>query len=136
MKPITFELLLNFLVSEMEKKGLVITNYTFALDNEFVRACNEFCGTSSKIDKYREILQQCITHEYIRNKTVSPLTCLAITQKGVGIVSSNRRSKEIDDSKTCLKKLSDIVLEHHGLFIAIGVILALITLFIKLWWNK
>lgn len=93
MKPIELELLLNFLITEMEKKGLVITNYTFALDEEFVDICNEFCGTDSSIDKYKEILQQSITHEYIKNRTMDPLTYLAITQKGLGVVSSNRLKK-------------------------------------------
>jgi hypothetical protein len=120
----------------MEKNGLVTTNYTFALDNEFVHVCNEFCGTTSNMNKYREVLQQCITHEYIKNRTASPLTCLAITQKGVGIVNSNRRSQAINNSRTCFKKISDFFSEHNGLFIAMGLILGLITLIIKIWWNK
>jgi hypothetical protein len=40
MKPIEFESLLDFLVSEMEKGGYVTTNYSFSLDKEFVNDCS------------------------------------------------------------------------------------------------
>lgn len=138
MKSIEFEFLLNFLVSKMEEKGLVITNFTFSLDKEFVDECNKFCDTNSDMDKYHEILKHCITHEYIRNMTADPFGCIAITQKGVGIVASNRRVKQNKDCRTNLKKLSDFVEEHKGIsilsafiFSTISLIISILTFFFK-----
>lgn len=125
-------MLLNFLVTEMEEEGFVISNYIFGLDQEFIEACNAFCGTDSLLDEYHDILHQCITHNYITHRTMSPLTCLAITQKGMAVVSSNRRTKEKSEARTCLKKISDLILDHQGLIAASGITIALVTLIIKI----
>jgi hypothetical protein len=134
MKSIEFESLLNYLVFEMEKQGFVTTNYHFSLDEEFVDLCNGFCNSNSNLNEYTNILNQCITQEYIARTTFDLWSNLAITRKGMGVVLSNRRVKEIRESRTRFNKISDFVEEHKAVSIIIGTIISIFTL-IGIFWK-
>jgi len=61
---------------------------------------------------------------------------LNITPKGLGVARSKQKSDELKASRSFLKKVSDYIEDHKGLFIALASLFGLVTLTIKILGDK
>jgi hypothetical protein len=74
----------------------------------------------------------CIANNWVKQTTVtSQYGGLQLTTTGVGIVKSKQKQKELLKNRSIMKKTSDYIEDHKGLFILLGFILALATLLLK-----
>lgn len=85
-------------------------------------------GTSYTISDLEKAVDKCVANEWVAHRSLGDkYRSLGITTKGVGAVRSRARAEEIKASRTWLKKSSDYIEDHKGLFVFLGFLIALAT---------
>jgi hypothetical protein len=73
-------------------------------------------------------VDKCIANEWLAHRSIGEkYKYLGITPKGVGAARSKARSEEIKRSRTPIKKASDYIEDHKGLFVFLGFLIAVAT---------
>ena len=95
---------------------------------------NNVNKTNYTLEALQKAADKCFAHEWLEH---AELGCgkyggLRITPKGVGAARSKRKSEELKASRGRLKKVSDYIEDHKGLFVVLGFLLALATFALKL----
>ena len=121
--------ILNNVIDYMESTGSTCKTVSLSVDDELVMQINKDNGTSFTLEQLEKAADKCLAHEWLFIYAFGggKYANLRITPKGVGAARSKRRSEEIRASRTILKKLSDYIEEHKGLFILLGFLLAIAT---------
>lgn len=130
--------ILNHIIDYMEATGSTYKTIIITIDQELVDQINNDNGTNYTLDELKKATDKCFAHEWIKPISMGSdrYSQLRITQKGIGVARSKRKSEELKKSRSILKKLSDYIEDHRGLFIVFGFLIALITLAIKLFGGK
>ncbi|MFZ2890059.1 hypothetical protein [Sulfuricurvum sp.] len=125
-------ILFNF-VDTMEKEGHTVELVRITFTDSERETINKQYNTKITNEKMEEILNRLLSHEYIKHTTFGgeQFSNLKLTLKGLGIVNSIRNKDEQKKQKSYLKKASDYVEEHKGLFLAFGFVVTLITLILN-----
>jgi hypothetical protein len=131
-----FKILAN-IIDFMEVNGVTAKVVTFAVDQSFTDEINLKHGTRYSVSDLEKAVDKCIANELVVHRSIGEkYKHLGITAKGVGAVRSRLRAQEIKASRTCLKKASDYIEDHKGLFVALGILIALATFASKFFWVK
>ena len=127
--------ILGNVVNFMEEKGLTQKVVTFGVDEPLVNEIYESTGIQYSIESLRSAVDVCLAHEWIEKATMGGgnYRSLRITQKGIGVYRSKRLQEIGNQDRSSLKKLSDYIEDHKGLFIVLGFAVTLITLVIKIY---
>ena len=129
--------ILNNVVDFMEKEGANRKVVTFGIDEKLVNEIYEATGSQYSLSELEEATDKCFAHEWIEHASLSgKYLSLRITEKGVGIVRSRRRQEADKNNRPFLKKTSDYIEDHKGLFVFLGFTIALASLFIRLYGEK
>ena len=126
--------LLEMFVFEMERHGVNRKLVRMDLDEEAALQIGEKLSVSVSLQRLQTLADKCLAQEWIEHTSIGPnqYSALAITASGLGVVRSRQRKSEIMTNRSLLKKVSDFVEDHKGLFAIIGIILAATTLVLKL----
>lgn len=122
-----FKILAN-VIAFMEANGATAQQVTFEVDQKLSDEINAKHGTSYSVLDLEKAVDKCVANEWVVHRSMSEkYKYLGLTPKGVGAARSRARAEEIKASRTCLKKISDYIEEHKGLFIVLGFLVALAT---------
>ncbi|MCG3676149.1 hypothetical protein [Aliarcobacter butzleri] len=124
---------LEYFVDNMESKGLTIKTVHISFSEEELKEINEKYKTKITLEKMREVLNKLLSHEYLKRAYLNGdnFSGLELTLKGLGVVNSLRSKEETKKKRKLLKKISDYVEDHKGIFLVLGFLITVITLFLK-----
>lgn len=128
-----FKILIH-VIDYMESTGSTYKLVTLSVDQELVDQINEQNKTSYTLTELERATDKCLAHEWLEYATKGggKYGSLRITPKGVGAARSKIKYEEQKASRGPLKKASDYVEDHKGLFVILGFLLALVTLSLKI----
>lgn len=137
MKQIPADLaLLYFVVDLLEDKGVTHRLEMFSINESLLSELNQKFSTQFSLHDFEKAADKCLAHEWIEKITkelaANKYNNLGITQKGIGVARSKRKADQLKASRNILKKASDYVEEHKGIFILLGSIIGLTMLGLKI----
>ncbi len=122
-----FKILAN-IIAFMESSGSTYKVVTFSVDQKLADEINSKYKTTYSVQELEKAADKCVAHEWIERRSLgSSYSYLGITPKGVGAARSKARSEELKASRSTLKKISDYIEDHKGLFVVLGFMVALAT---------
>ena len=128
--------LLYFMVDLLEEKGVTHKLEMFTINESLLSKVNQKFNTQFSLPDFEKAADKCLAHEWIEKITkdlaINKYNNLGITQKGIGVARSKRKADELKANRNFLKKASDYVEEHKGLFILLGSIIGLTMLGLKI----
>lgn len=132
-----FKILSNIL-DYMESNGTTYKLVEVSITEELVIEINEANKTSFTLADLQKGADKCLAHEWLKHSYMGTdkYSNLNITPKGVGAARSKQKSDELKASCSFLKKVSDYIEDHKGLFIALASLFGLVTLTIKILGDK
>ena len=120
--------LLYFVVDLLEEKGVTHKLEMFSINESLVSKINQKFKTEFSLVDLQKATDKCLAHEWIEKITkelaANKHTNLGITQKG--------KADDLIANRSTLKKASDYVEEHKGIFILLGSIIGLTMLGLKI----
>ena len=130
--------ILYHVIDYMESTGSTYKLVTLSVDQDLVDQLNLENKTSYTLAEVEKATDKCLAHEWLEHAALGcgKYGSLRITPKGVGAARSKRKSEDQKASRSTLKKASDYVEEHKGLFVVLGFLLALATLSLKIFGSK
>jgi len=130
--------ILNNIIDYMESTGSTSELVRISIDKEQLDDINNANKTNYTLEELRKAADKCLAHEWLEHAEMGggKYGGLRITPKGVGAARSKRRAEELKASRGFLKKVSDYIEDHKGLFIVLGFLLALATFALKLLGGK
>jgi hypothetical protein len=112
----------------MESSGTTYRAVSFSVDQDLANQINTKHGTNYSVQDLEKAVDKCIAHEWIERRSLDgKYSHLGITPKGVGAARSRTRSEEIKASRSWIKRVSDYIEDHKGLFVVLGFIVTLAT---------
>lgn len=91
-------------------------------------------STISITEKHLQTIADiCLANSWVEHTSlgVGQYGDLKLTSTGFGVVKSKQRQMELLNNRSVLKKISDYIEDHKGLFILLGIIIALASLLTK-----
>jgi hypothetical protein len=124
--------ILEYFVEQMELHGATINGVLLTFNPEQVEEINKKYDLDSSFEDTVKVLNKLTSHEYLTIYSLgNEYLHLKITHKGVGVVNSVRSKEKKLKERTILKKFSDYIVEHKGIFIFLGSILSLSLFYYK-----
>ncbi|MBU3825186.1 MAG: hypothetical protein H9917_10240 [Candidatus Oceanisphaera merdipullorum] len=126
--------ILNTVLDYMESKGTTYKLVEITIDEELVEGINAVNKSSHTLEELQKAVDKCFAHEWLKRRVMGgdKYTHLQIIPKGIGAARSKQRSDELKKSRSFLKRTSDYIEDHKGLFIVFGFLLALFTFALKI----
>lgn len=122
-----FKILAN-IIDFMEANGATAKVVTFAVDQQLADEINARYGTTYSVRDLEKAVDKCVANDWVTHRALGEkYKYLGITTKGVGAARSRARAEEIKASRTWLKKASDYIEDHKGLFVVLGFLVTLAT---------
>ncbi len=120
--------LLTHILEFCERHGKRYDPVQLTVDYELAKELHDRYGFQLSIDELKAIADRCYAREWLEH--TSPRggrhNNLRLTARGMGVAVSKRRSDEAKMKSTYLKKASDYVEEHKGIFLLPGVVAAIL----------
>lgn len=128
-----FKLLYN-VIDYMESNGLTYKMVQLTVNKELTEEINKTSEKSYSIQELERAADICFAHDWLEQTVLGAgkYAMLKITPKGVGAARSKRRAEQERAARGILKKTSDYIEDHKGLFIILGFLLGLATLSLKI----
>ncbi len=113
----------------MEATGSTYKLVGLSIDLDFVEQINSENKTIYTLTELEKATDKCLAYEWLEHTVcgAGKYGSLRITPKGVGAARSKRKSEAQKAARGMLKKASDYVEDHKGLFVVLGFLLALAT---------
>lgn len=125
--------ILNNVIDYMEETGSTSKVVSFSIEQDLVDKINSKNGTNFSLEDIEKATDKCLAHEWLDHSALgSKYGNLRITPKGVGAARSRAKAEELKRSRSWLKKVSDYIEDHKGLFIVLAFLLGLATFGLKL----
>lgn len=130
--------ILNNIIDYMESTGSTYKTVILSIDQKLVDELNSEDGTSYTLLELEKATDKCLAHEWLKHTYMGAgkYVDLSITPKGIGAARSKRKAEELKASRSWLKKISDYIEDHKGLFVVLGFLLALATFGLKLFGDN
>ncbi len=120
-------------VEEMESRGESRKLIRLNIDESMVERINARRGSKINLDQLHKYADICLANEWLEHTVMGEkYGGLSITTTGLGVVRSRQRKAELLNNRSPLKKFSDYIEDHKGLFILLGAAIAIAGLLIKL----
>lgn len=119
-KPAIEEEILALFVGEMESLGEKRKLVRLDIDESMLEKINEAQGASLDLNQLYRYADRCFANEWLEHTIMGAgkYGCLSITAKGLGVVRSRQRKEETLANRSRLKKASDVIEDHKGIFAA------------------
>ena len=126
--------ILSNVVDYMEKEGANRKVVSFSIDEDLVNEIFETTKVKHSVSELEAAADKSFAHEWIEHAALgAKYQSLRITEKGVGIVRSKRNQEAAKNNRGILKKVSDYIEDHKGLFIFLGFTIAVASLLLKIY---
>lgn len=123
------ELFVDYMESEGVDKNLVHLNIDANFADELAKK-HKIVFTKEEL---YPLVDRCLANEWLKHKALGgKYNCLGLTTSGFGVVRSRQAKKNKLAERSYLKKTSDYIEEHKGIFILAGASIALATLVIRI----
>ncbi|ADJ29243.1 hypothetical protein [Nitrosococcus watsonii] len=125
---------LEVFVDEMEAQGRSKNLVRLNLDETFAKRVSERLGDSISLDTIHELADRCLANEWLEPKVMGGGNYggLELTTTGFGVVRSRQRKEQQLAERSLLKRASDYIEDHKGLFVAFAAAIGLIGILIRL----
>jgi|GEM_PF-662970 len=89
-------------------------------------------------NELQQVADICLANSWVNHATMGSgkYGNLQLTTIGIGVAKSKKKQSEILSKKSILKKSSDYIEEHKGLFIFLGFVVAVVGLIINYYRNN
>lgn len=125
--------ILAIFVEEMESRGESRKLVRLDIDESMAERVNARKGSKIDIEQLHKYADICLANEWLEHTVMGgKYGSLSITTTGLGVVRSRQRKAEVLAKRSLLKKFSDYIEDHKGLFILLGAAIAIAGLLIKL----
>ncbi|MGR5154696.1 hypothetical protein [Photobacterium swingsii] len=130
--------ILDNVIDCMEENGATYKLVHVTINEELVNEINDSSKEQFTLERLQKAADKCLAHEWLKHTSLGgdKYGQLQITPKGIGAARSRKRAEELKASRGLLKKLSDYIEEHKGLFVVLGFLLALATFALKIMGDK
>ncbi len=131
--PTEFDLL-EIYVEEMEQLGESRKFVRLSIDDSMAARIGSKFGSEVTLKQVQGLADRCLANEWLEYTGIGTgkYGNLIITTSGFGVVRSRQRHQEILEARSFPKKVSDYIEDHKGLFVVLGVAIALAGLLVKL----
>jgi len=130
-------LILDNVIDCMEENGATYKLVHVTIDEELLNEINGSSKEQFNLEQLQKAADKCLAHEWLKHTSLGDkYRHLQITPKGIGAARSKKRAQELKASRGLLKKLSDYIEDHKGLFVVLGSLLALATFALKIMGDK
>lgn len=121
--------ILDNILTFMEEKGLNYKVVVITIDQDLTDEINAKHKTKISLEDLQRAAAKCLAHEWLEPSYIGSgqFEALQITPKGIGAAKSKKKSNETKSSRGILKKISDFIEDHKGLFILLGFLIAAAT---------
>jgi hypothetical protein len=119
--------ILAYIIDSMEANGVTSQVVKFEVDQKFANEISSKYGIRYTVSDLEKAVDKCIANEWLAMRSFEKYKDIGITPKGVGAARSKIKSEENKSSQTIIKKASDYIEEHKGLFVLFGFLIALAT---------
>jgi len=123
---------LDLFYQEMIKNGDSYKSTRLTVNNKLVEEIYENHQVSLTLDELKKLANLSKANDWIDYGAMCGC-CYKLSISGLGVVKSKRLQKEQYKKRSLLKKLSDSIEEHNGLFVLLGVVIAFAVLLIRYW---
>lgn len=128
----TYEILKVF-YDEMIKHGTTHKCIMIDIDDKFLKTLKTNSKIKISIEEAREVIDKCIANEWIEHGVMgNQYGGLQLTTSGLGLVKSKLQKIEESANRTLLKKVSDFVDEHKGVFVLLSFIISAFSLLVAI----
>ncbi|WP_201321589.1 hypothetical protein [Pseudanabaena sp. lw0831] len=119
--------ILAYIIDSMEANGVTSQVVKFEVDQKFANEISSKYGIRYTVSDLKKAVDKCLANEWLAQRSFEKYKDIGITPKGVGAARSKIKSEENKSSQTIIKKASDYIEEHKGLFVFFGFLIALAT---------
>lgn len=130
--------LLEMFVDEMESRGENRNLVRLDVDEALADRFKQKSGKSITVESLQKLADKCLANEWLEHRVMGgKYHQLGLSTAGVGVVRSRQRKREILSNRSAMKKASDYIEEHKGLFVLLGVAVALAGVLARLFmWSE
>ena len=130
--------LLIHIVKYCESNGSRHDHVTCNIDHELIEDLYDQYGIEPTIQELQIIVDRCLARDWLSHTFIGgdKYKALSLTSKGFGVAISKRRTEEELQSRSSLKKASDYIENHKGIFLLIGTIIALTGIITTIYYGK
>lgn len=101
------------------------------IDDKFVEDLNSQIKESLLLADCQKLSDICLANEWVKHTVMGrKYNQLRLTTTGVGVVKSKQRQIESHANRSVLKKVSDYVNDHSGIFVLLSFVVSLFSLFV------
>lgn len=126
--------LLEIFVTEMEQRGQKRNLIRFDIDEKMAVAVSDKIGIPVTLEEIQKLADRCLANEWLEYSMMAgKYGQLGLSAAGFGVVRSRQRKQEMLTNRSATKKFSDYIEDHKGLFVALGVAIALGGLLLRLY---
>ena len=125
--------ILYHIIDYTESTGSTYDLVNVSIDQELVEEINDDNQSNYSLEDLKKAADKCLAHEWLKPTSMGKkYERLSITLKGVGAARSTRKAEELKSKRGVMKKVSDYIEDHKGLFMVLGTLLAIATFGIRL----
>jgi hypothetical protein len=126
--------LLRLFVLEMEEKGVTRNTIHLDVDEAAVDLMRKKLKVIATLEEIHRLADKCLAHEWLQHVFMGAgqYGSLSLTISGHGVVRSLQAKEVAKAKRSTLKRVSDYIEDHKGLFVVIGVLIALAGVITKL----
>lgn len=104
----------------MIKRGQAYNSVLLNVDLKLAKDISDEIKKEVTEHNLRELADICLANGWISRTTLGLYSNLQITLSGMGVINSKRKQQDATDKKGALKKSSEYIDEHKGIFILLG----------------
>lgn len=134
-RKVEFELLRAF-VRRMEAEGANRNLIRLDIDKPLAEQVSAELGEVVLVEELRQAADRCLANEWLEHRVMAgKYGQLGLTTEGFGVVRSRQRKEQQLADRSKLQVMSDYIVDHRGLFIALGAGIGLTGLLLKLFFE-
>lgn len=128
--------LLELYVDEMERRGANKDLVHLSVDETLIDTLKNKANVQIDLEILRRLADKCLANQWLEHRVMGgKYHHLGITSAGFGVVRSHQRKQEMLANRTKLKRISDFIEEHKGLFVLLGSAIALAGVLVRLFYG-
>lgn len=113
----------------METEGVNHKIYRTNIGNDFVTTLNSNIKASLSLEECQKLADICVANDWLEHTVMGgKYIQLRLTTTGVGIVKSKLKQIENLEKRSFLKRISDYVNDHSGVFLLLSLAVSLFSL--------
>lgn len=126
--------LLRLFVLQMEENGVPRNVIHLDVDQAAVDMMRDKLNVVTTLEDVQRLADKCLAHEWLEHRFLGAgqYGSLSLTATGHGVVRSLQIKEAAKASRSFLKRASDYVEDHKGLFVVVGVLIAITGVLTKL----